>query len=132
MKVAPEHSVPQVLEKMGKPPVYSLLEFKRLFDGLNRAAGKKQFLTYYMIAAHPGCTDEDMRNLKEFAGRELKIHPEQVQIFTPTPSTYSSLMYYTECDPFTGQPLFVEKNLQRKMRQKEIIVKKPERGKRRG
>ena len=33
-----------------------------------------------------------------------------MQIFTPTPSTYSSLMYYTELDPFTRQPLFVEKD----------------------
>jgi uncharacterized radical SAM protein YgiQ len=133
MKVAPEHSVPLVLDKMGKPSVGSLIQFKKLFDSLNQAAGKQQYLTYYMIAAHPGCTDEDMRKLKEFAGRELKINPEQVQIFTPTPSTYSSLMYYTETDPFTGQPLFVEKDLKRKERQKEIVVEKnPRRGKGRG
>jgi radical SAM superfamily enzyme YgiQ (UPF0313 family) len=83
---------------------------------------KKQYLTYYMIAAHPGCTEEDMRRLKIFASQKLKVTPEQVQIFTPTPSTYSSLMYYTEMDPFTRQPIFVEKDLGRKTRQKQIVT----------
>lgn len=63
----------------------------------------KQFLTYYLIAAHPGCNEKDMENLKKFASRELNTNPEQVQIFTPTPSTYSTLMYYTEMDPYTGK-----------------------------
>ena len=60
---------------------------------------KKLFLSYYLIAAHPGCTLEDMFALKRFASRELGLLPEQVQVFTPTPSTYASLMYYTEKDP---------------------------------
>jgi uncharacterized radical SAM protein YgiQ len=122
LKVAPEHVEDRVLGLMGKPGRASLLEFKRRFDRLNRQAGKKQFLTYYLIAAHPGCTEADMQRVKHFASHELRIHPEQVQVFTPTPSTYSSLMYYTETDPFTGQPIFVEKDLRRKERQKEIVT----------
>ncbi len=124
LKVAPEHVEERVLGLMGKPGRASLLEFKRRFDGLNRETGKRQFLTYYFIAAHPGCTEADMQHVRAFASRELKIHPEQVQVFTPTPSTYSSLMYYTERDPFTGQPLFVEKDLRRKERQKSIVTQK--------
>ncbi|HDS05414.1 MAG TPA: YgiQ family radical SAM protein, partial [Deltaproteobacteria bacterium] len=89
LKIAPEHVAPSVLKLMGKPPAQKLSDFKRLFEKLNEEAGKKQFLTYYFIAAHPGCGEEDMRELKSFAGRELKIKPEQVQIFTPLPSTYS-------------------------------------------
>ncbi|MEZ0395047.1 MAG: YgiQ family radical SAM protein [Anaerolineales bacterium] len=122
MKVAPEHVDDRVLGLMGKPGRAALLEFKRRFDDLNRKAGKRQFLTYYLIAAHPGCSEADMQRVRAFASRELKIHPEQVQVFTPTPSTYSSLMYYTERDPFTGEPLFVEKNLRRKARQKEVVT----------
>lgn len=38
---------------------------------------------------------------------------EDKQIFTPTPSTYSTLMYYTERDPFSGKEIFVEKNLKK-------------------
>jgi uncharacterized radical SAM protein YgiQ len=122
MKVAPEHVEDGVLRLMGKPGRAALLEFKRRFERLNRQSGKQQFLTYYLIAAHPGCTEADMQRVKEFASRELKIHPEQVQVFTPTPSTYSTLMYYTERDPFTGQPIFVEKDLRRKARQKDVVT----------
>ncbi len=124
LKVAPEHTVAAVLKRMGKPAPRTLLEFKRVYDELNRASGREQFLTYYLIAAYPGCTDDDMHQLREFAGERLHIHPEQVQIFTPTPSTYASLMYYTEMDPFTLEPLFIEKDLARKERQKRIVVDK--------
>ena len=128
MKVAPEHTQDNVLSHMGKPGTASLLEFKDKFDQMSRQAGKKQFLTYYFIAAHPGCGERDMQQLKRFASQKLKINPEQVQIFTPSPSTYSSLMYYTEMDPFTRQPLFVEKDPQKKKRQKDTVTYKQKRG----
>jgi radical SAM superfamily enzyme YgiQ (UPF0313 family) len=108
---------------MGKPQAKTLSNFKQLFDKIEKASGQKQFLTYYFIAAHPGCTEEDMHALKSFAGRELKTNPRQVQIFTPLPSTYSSLMYFTEIDPFTGKKIFVEKKPDRKQRQKDILVR---------
>ena len=63
-----------------------------------------------------------MQKLKQFASRELKITPEQVQIFTPTPSTFSSLMYYTGQNPGTGEHLFVEKSTPGKERQKRTIT----------
>jgi radical SAM superfamily enzyme YgiQ (UPF0313 family) len=90
----------------------------------NKASGQKQFLTYYFIAAHPGCSEDDMRSLKSFAAKELKITPQQVQIFTPLPSTYSALMYFTGIDPFTGRKIYVEKNIAKKQRQKDIVVGK--------
>jgi uncharacterized radical SAM protein YgiQ len=124
LKVAPEHAAPNTLKLMGKPQAQSLLNFKQIFEKTNRSSGQKQFLTYYFIAAHPGCTEEDMRELKSFAGRELKTNPRQVQIFTPLPSTYSSLMYFTETDPATGRKIFVEKKTGKKQRQKDIVLKK--------
>jgi uncharacterized radical SAM protein YgiQ len=124
MKVAPEHTEERVLNFMGKPGKALLEKFKAQFDQISRQAGKQQFLTYYLIAAHPGCSERDMLDLKRFTNRKLKINPEQVQIFTPTPSTYSSLMYYTEMDPFTRLPIFVEKDLRGKARQKDILTEK--------
>lgn len=124
MKIAPEHTEDSVLKKMRKPGTTLLLQFKELFDRMTRSAGKEQFLTYYLIAAHPGCTISDMVKLKQFTSEKLKINPEQVQIFCPEPSTYSSLMYYTGMDPFTGKQIFVEKNPQNKEWQKNIIVEK--------
>jgi uncharacterized radical SAM protein YgiQ len=124
MKVAPEHTEDSVLRLMRKPGTALLLKFKELFDRMNKSAGKEQFLTYYLIAAHPGCTSDDMMKMKHFTSAKLKINPEQVQIFCPAPSTYSALMYYTGIDPFTGQPVFVEKDPLNKERQKNIIVQK--------
>jgi uncharacterized radical SAM protein YgiQ len=124
LKVAPEHIAMNTLRLMGKPQAASLLKFKQIFEEINKSSKQKQFLTYYFIAAHPGCTEEDMRELKSFAGRELKTNPRQVQIFTPLPSTYSSLMYFTEIEPVTGRKIFVEKNTEKKQRQKDIVVGK--------
>jgi uncharacterized radical SAM protein YgiQ len=125
MKVAPEHTETGVLKAMGKPGPESLLRFKESFDRMTRKVGKQQFLTYYLIAAHPGCTEADMRELKRFASERLKTSPEQVQIFLPAPSTYSSVMYYTGMDPFSGKPVFVEKNPKIKEAQKLIVTAKP-------
>jgi uncharacterized radical SAM protein YgiQ len=125
LKIAPEHTDQRVLELMGKPNQQSLVQFKEKFEDLSAKAGKKQFLTYYMIAAHPGCGEIEMHRLKRFVQSELQIHPEQVQIFTPTPSTYSTLMYYTGLDPFTLEEVFVERDQAKRDRQKQIIVDKP-------
>ncbi len=124
LKVAPEHTEEDVLINMGKPGGDALLQFKGKFDKFSHQAGKPQFLTYYIIAAHPGCTEQDMARLKRFTSQKLHVNPEQVQIFTPTPGTYSSLMYYTELDPFTFEPIYVEKELRKKKRQKEIVITK--------
>jgi len=124
MKVAPEHTQQHVLDLMGKPGKQTLIDFKKLYDKLNRDMGKKQFLTYYLIAAHPGCKEKDMHELKRFTTHELKMNPEQAQIFTPTPGTYSAVMYYTEMDPVTRKKIFVEKDTHRKEKQKAIVQEK--------
>jgi radical SAM superfamily enzyme YgiQ (UPF0313 family) len=121
MKVAPEHSEKHVLDRMWKPGTESLVRFKDRFFRLTGEAGLKQFLTYYLIAAHPGCREADMEKLREFALRGLGHLPEQVQLFTPSPSTYASLMYWTGKDPFSGEDIFVEKSTAGRQRQKDIM-----------
>lgn len=121
MKIAPEHVEDRVLSLMGKPKQKALRRFKELFTEFNRAAGKKQFLTYYFIAAHPGCEVKDMESLRNFARKELRMKPEQIQIFTPTPSTISTLIYHTGIDPYTGKEVFVERDINRKRIQKNVM-----------
>jgi uncharacterized radical SAM protein YgiQ len=121
MKVAPEHADDRVLDLMGKPSNECLKEFVERYNEANKRFGKNQFLTYYFIAAHPGCTLSDMARLRNFVSRELKLRPEQVQVFTPAPGCWSSVMYWTGKDPFTGKPLFVEKDNRKKDQQKEAI-----------
>ena len=127
LKVAPEHCVDRVLDCMGKPSVESLLLFRDLFNRLNKQHKKKQFLTYYLIAAHPGCTLDHMKHLRGFAREELHCDPEQVQIFTPLPSTWSTVMYYTGRNPFTGGTIFVERNTAEKEKQKRAMGRPAER-----
>ncbi len=129
MKIAPEHISPPVLRLMNKPVNACLPPFKDLFYEINLACGKKQFLTYYFIAAHPGCTLEDMADLKRFCTKELRTNPEQVQIFTPLPSTWSSVMYHTETAPGDGSKIFVEKAPGRRQEQKDMLTDKRSIGK---
>ncbi|URA10376.1 YgiQ family radical SAM protein [Thermospira aquatica] len=122
LKLAPEHTESKILSLMGKPDLETLLRFRRDFLRFSHEAGKKQFLSYYFIAAYPGCSREDMIKAKHFIQKHLHLTPEQVQIFTPTPSTYASVMYYTERDPFHPErKLFVEKNPSEKQKQKDIL-----------
>ncbi len=125
LKIAPEHTNKNVLAAMGKPANNKhLIEFKNIFEKITKRIGKKQFLTYYFIAAHPGCSDNEMQELHEFLKKDLKAEPEQIQIFTPTPSTISTLMYYTEMQPFSEEKIFSEKMLKEKQNQKDKVVSK--------
>ncbi len=124
LKIAPEHSEPNVLKVMGKDGCdrAALLKFKELFYKFTKEAGLKQFLSYYLMAAHPGSTLEDMIRLRKFALAELDTLPEQVQLFTPTPSTISTLVYWTGFDPVTATPCFVEKSPKGREAQKEAVT----------
>lgn len=110
MKIAPEHCDNKVLALMGKPSANQLPQFVEMFK---KSSKKKQFLTYYFIAAYPGCTEKEMRNLDNYIKKNLKLNPEQVQIFTPTPSTNATMMYFCEKD-LEGNNIFVEKDRNRK------------------
>ena len=131
LRVAPEHDSPKVLAAMGKPGKSALLAFKDEFERETKAAGLPQYLSYYFIACHPGCTERDMAGLKKFCQETLHVTPEQAQIFTPTPSTWSATMYYTERHPDSGEHVFVEKDPARKQKQKDILTQKTEPAERR-
>jgi uncharacterized radical SAM protein YgiQ len=122
LKVAPEHISDDVVRLMGKPGARELLRFRDMFEASNKKHGKKQFLTYYLIAAHPGCYEHHMQELRRFVTKELNIDPEQVQIFTPTPSTYSTMMYHTRRDMDNKKNLKVDKSMQMKQRQKNTVL----------
>jgi len=122
LKIAPEHIDETTLALMKKPGKNILLSFISLFGRMKQKINSKLFLTYYFIAAHPGCDSSAMEKLRDFCQKELRIMPEQVQIFTPTPSTFSTLQYYLEKNPDNNHPIFVEKSLKEKNRQKNTII----------
>ncbi|HNZ29024.1 MAG TPA: YgiQ family radical SAM protein [Candidatus Goldiibacteriota bacterium] len=122
LKVAPEHSEEKVLKLMNKPGTRDLLKFKTEFEKAGSKKGLEQYLTYYFIAAYPGCGESEMKKAALFVKDVLKTKAEQVQIFTPTPSTLATAMYYTGKNPITGETVFVEKNIGAKEWQKRILT----------
>jgi uncharacterized radical SAM protein YgiQ len=120
LKVAPEHTVGHVLNQMRKVPFELFRKLKRKFESITAREGLKYEIIPYFISSHPGCTDKDMQELVNDV-RSLGIRPEQVQDFTPTPMTLSTLIYYTGFDPYTGKSVFVARKPEDKKRQKEYF-----------
>ena len=123
LKVAPEHTEDRVLNLMNKPSFALFERLRREFDKLTREKDLKYQLIPYFISSHPGCKMQDMEKLSR--NLSLKgVLTEQVQDFTPTPMTKSSVMYYTELDMKSLEKLYVEKNLSKKKEQKSYFFKK--------
>jgi uncharacterized radical SAM protein YgiQ len=120
LKVAPEHTSPQILNLMRKVPFELFRKLKKRFDSIRTKYDLRYEIMPYFISAHPGCTDEDMKNL-ETEVKSMGIKPEQVQDFTPTPMTLSTLIYYTGFDPYTGKKVYVARNIEEKRRQKQYF-----------
>ncbi len=121
LKIAPEHSQDHILELMGKPASDLTKRFVSLFRDTTERLGMERYLTCYLIAAYPGCTLKDMYRLKDFTKKVLKFRPRQVQIFTPTPSTMATMIYFTETALSGKSPIFVEKDIRKKEKQKEAL-----------
>lgn len=120
LKVAPEHTSPAVLYQMRKAPFNLFRKLKRRFDEIMKKEDLKYEIIPYFISSHPGSTDENMRELANEV-KSLGIRPEQVQDFTPTPMTLSTLIYYTGFDPYTGKKVYVARKPEEKKRQKGYL-----------
>ena len=72
------------------------------------------------MSSHPGSTLKEAVALAEYL-RDIGYMPEQVQDFYPTPSTMSTVMYYTGVDPETMKPVYVCKNPHEKAMQRALI-----------
>lgn len=105
LKVAPEHTSDRVLKLMRKPPYSLFKKFKELFEKIFIAAGLKHQIIPYFISSHPGSGLEDMAELAVIT-KNNGFRLEQVQDFTPTPMTLSSVIYYTGTDPYTGEKVY--------------------------
>lgn len=120
LKVAPEHVSDSVLKLMGKPFVQVYKNFAQRFSAITKQLGKKQYLVPYLMSSHPGSTLQEAVELAEFV-RDMGYNPEQVQDFYPTPGTLSTVMYYTEINPFTKKLVYVPKNPHEKAMQRALI-----------
>ncbi len=120
LKVAPEHCSAVVLDKMGKPHIEAYKKFQDKFYSYTGKIGKEQYLVPYLMSSHPGSTIKEAVELALFL-KSLKIRPEQVQDFYPTPGTISTCMYYTGLDPYTLDEVYVPKTPEEKGMQRALL-----------
>ena len=120
LKVAPEHTSDSVLKLMRKPSFQLFYQFNKWFEDICRSAGLPQQLIPYFISSHPGCTEQDMKDLALIT-KHLNFHLEQVQDFTPTPMTISTEMWFTGLDPYTLRPVFSARSPKAKLAQKQYF-----------
>ena len=120
LKVAPEHTDPDVLNLMKKPSADDYVEFDKAFKAASRRVGKKQYTVPYFIASHPGSGVEEMIELALFLKRN-SYKPDQVQDFIPSPFDIAACMYYTGLDPMTREPVKVTKGLKDRRMQRALL-----------
>ena len=120
LKVAPEHVSDTVLSVMGKPEHAVYERFRNAYARMNERLGKDQYLVPYLMSSHPGSGLREAVELAEYC-RDLGYMPEQVQDFYPTPSTMSTVMYFTGVDPRTMKRVYVPKDAHEKALQRALI-----------
>lgn len=119
MRIAPEHVNKNVLKLMNKD-YGNLQNFVEEFNSLK--TNKK--LSFYFMVGHPGAGVPEARELSA-AMKVLHIEsPDSIQVFTPTPMTVSTCMYYTGMDPKTKKSIHVPYTYSEKKRQKRTIFSK--------
>lgn len=120
LKVAPEHSSAKVLARMRKPDIQVFEDFQKKYKETNETLGLKQYLIPYLISSHPGADLNDAVELALFL-KKTGFVPDQVQDFYPTPGTLATCEFYTEKDPFTGDPVYVAKSMEEKKMQRALL-----------
>ncbi|MCD1295829.1 YgiQ family radical SAM protein [Methanocella sp. CWC-04] len=120
LKVAPEHVSKEVTDLMCKPSIERYRQFVEKYRELNKKLGKEQYIIPYFISGHPGATLECAIELAEYV-RDMGYYIEQVQDFTPTPSTLSGCMYHTEYNPYTGKKVYVPKSKEERRMQRALL-----------
>ncbi len=122
MKIAPEHSDPEVLRLMHKNDALELKPFLKECRSMAKAAKVKVEFTPYLIASHPGCTVKEMRDLAQVIAKN-NLKARQYQDFTPTPGTLSTAMYVAGLDRETLTPIHVAKGASERRRQRQELEK---------
>lgn len=116
LKIAPEHITPKVLEYMNKNVTSKLDKFIEIHKKVNK--GTKQGLSYYFMIAHPGDNMEETRKLKE---KMKTLNVDAFQLFTPTPLSDSTAMYYTSLD-MNLKPMDIVHDYKTKKEMKRIML----------
>ncbi|WAI00815.1 YgiQ family radical SAM protein [Methanogenium organophilum] len=121
IKIAPESGSTRVTHLMNKPSPNVFTEFLKRARTISSEEGNPLKITPYIIAGHPGEETAETEETIEFLTKN-RLSGNQTQIFTPTPLTRSTAMYYLGYDPLTGEPTPVERNIKNLEERKFKIV----------
>jgi uncharacterized radical SAM protein YgiQ len=121
MKVAPESGSDKVLDLMNKPCTKVFENFFIRFGNSCKTSGKKCILTPYLIVGHPGEGETENRETSNFL-KKFRLPGSHSQIFTPTPMTRSTAMYYLGYDPVTGERAESEKDRKKLEKRKTYLL----------
>lgn len=124
LRTAPEHICPEVLSIMGKPSFKVHEAFCEKFEVASKKARLQQYVVPYLMSSHPGSTMQSAKKLSEYL-KKNKLKSEQVQDFYPTPSTASTVMYYTGINPFNSKKVYVATSPKEKQAQRALLGSKP-------
>lgn len=116
LKIAPEHTSNEVLKLMNKPG-QKFQEFVDYYKSINK--DKKQYLEYYFMIGHPGDDEYEVENLRK---KMRNLNADSFQLFTPTPMTVSTCMYYTGLNPHTLEKVNVVYDYNTKKKMKRILL----------
>ncbi|MFO7896591.1 MAG: YgiQ family radical SAM protein [Candidatus Cloacimonadales bacterium] len=118
LKLAPEHKNSRTLQIMHKPDFSQYQNFSVKYAAASKKAGKNQTIVPYMIVGHPG---SDLKAALELAIylKKNNIHLQQIQEFTPTPMSESTLAYLTG-KTLDGQKVYVPRG--REIRLQKALV----------
>ena len=113
LKVAPEHTSEKILKLLRKPSFDLFVHLYNRFTELCQEYGLQQQLIPYFISSLPASELEDMAELS-LQMKKLNMKLEQVQDFTPTPLTLSSVMFYTGFDPYSLEKINIPHSIKEK------------------
>ena len=122
LRIAPEHTEEPVLNLMRKPSFQVLESFVSLFGSINRRLKRRIELAPYLIVGHPGETWGDVTEMKKKLD-SLGLKPVSVQIFTPSPGSLSTAMYYGECN-LSLESIPTEKDVGELTKRKNLLTQR--------
>jgi len=119
LKISPEHFSKKVTNLMNKDNT-NFDEFLNYFKSINKE--KKQYLRYYFMLGHPGDDINEVKFLRHVIEKKNLTNIEQFQLFTPTPMTNSTCMYWTGINPFTMEKVKTVCDYKTKKQLKRILL----------
>jgi hypothetical protein len=126
LKVAPEHTDPDVLRRMRKPDIDDYGGFADAFKEASARRARRSSSSPISSRRTRAATWTPMIDLALFLKRN-GYRPDQVQDFIPAPFDVATCMYYTGIDPFTGEEVYTAKHLRdRKLQRALLQFFKPE------